>query len=102
MSNNKGPAIIQKAGETTETGVMRARDVRFLLKGRDVDPQVLHILERIAETSHFNTLAVAELANHLDKVVDFMKDFSDIAGNMKDMINKYKPVEEDTDGTPIN
>ena len=82
MSKDKGFAIINK-GTRNATGVMRGRDVREQLRGK-IDPDTLAVLERIAEINHINMNAIAELATHMDQIVDLVQKFSDIAGNMKD------------------
>ena len=69
--------------QSTHTGVMRGRDVRSRLLTRNIDPELRDIIEQLAEINHTNTLAIAELANNFDKMVDIIQSFSDVAENLK-------------------
>lgn len=64
--------------------VMRGRDVRQMLIGKNVEPTVQTILERIAEINHINMKAIAELASMQEQTVNLLQNFSDVAGNMKE------------------
>ena len=65
------------------TGIMRGRDVVSKLVGK-IDPEVVGVIAKIAEINHINMKAIAELATNMDRVVDMIRGFSDIAGNMKE------------------
>lgn len=82
MANNKS-ALIVPEGTTTRTGIMRARDVEFMLRGK-VDPTLLDVLCKIAEINHVNMKAISEQATMLDQMVDMLQNFTDVAHNMKD------------------
>lgn len=75
------PAIISE--RTVGTNMMRGRDVRHKLTLRNVDPEVVSVMANIAEINHTNSLAIAELATMLDKIVNIVQQFSDVAENMK-------------------
>jgi hypothetical protein len=80
------PVLIRKR---EDTGVMRGRDVRRKLQ-HNTDPNLLSVLETLAEINHTNTLAVAELATMFNQMVDTMQGFANIAENMK---NKAEQLE---------
>jgi hypothetical protein len=88
VAEKEAPAILK--GPVGGTNLIRGRDVRFLLQNRNLDLSLIDVIAKIAEVNHTNSLAIAELAVHLDKVIDIVKNFSDIAGNMKDTIAQFR------------
>jgi hypothetical protein len=91
VTDRKGPAIIVNPDKTEQaTGVMRGRDVRFLLQNRNVDPQVIHVIAKLAEINHANTLAIAEIATMFNQMIDTMHGFSQVAENMRDKIAQFE------------
>jgi hypothetical protein len=99
------PAILR--GASGGTNLLKGRDVRFALQDRNLDPHLVEVIAKIAEVNHTNTLAIAEIATHLDKVIDITQNFSDIAGNMKDAFEQLKrgvegEVEGEVSSKPTN
>jgi hypothetical protein len=97
--------ILDKA--STHTGVMRARDVRATLDKRNLDPILISTIANIAEINHTNCIAVAELATNLDKMLDLIQNFSNIAANMKERTDQMKralgeAAEGEDNGTSVN
>ncbi|HSW91766.1 MAG TPA: hypothetical protein VLG09_03920 [Candidatus Saccharimonadales bacterium] len=91
------PAILR--GASGGTNLIKGRDVRFALDGRSLDPHLVELLAKIAEVNHTNCLAIAELANHVDQIINIVQNFSDIAGNMKAAIEQTKRgVEGEVEG----
>jgi hypothetical protein len=97
-ANEKG--VIIKPGGTTDGSVLRARDVEFQLKGADIDPRVKNVLCTLAEINHVNMKAIAELGSMFDKMVDVMTDMTTVAGNMREMTDRYLKEREGADVEP--
>jgi hypothetical protein len=79
MPKEVTPVLIRKR---EDTGVMRGRDVRQRLQ-HNTDPNLLSVIETLAEINHTNTLAVAELATMFNQMVDTMQGFANVAENLK-------------------
>jgi hypothetical protein len=74
----EAPAILR--GPNIGTNLIKGRDVRFLLQNRNIDPNLVEVIAKIAEVNHTNTLAIAELATLLDNIIEYMQGFSECSG----------------------
>lgn len=79
--------LILPEGQKKDASVLRARDVRFELQGKGIDPAVISILERLAEAKHHLFNQLNEMAQLQSRMIDTIQQFSDIAGNMKDKMH---------------
>lgn len=97
-ANDKG--VLITPGAVKDGAHLRARDVEYELRDVSVPPQVKSLLCRLAETNHFLMSRTVELATALDKTIDLVQQFADIAGNMKDRMDLLKKnmKEEQVDG----
>lgn len=95
----KSGVLIKSDGPTKDASVLRARDVRFELQGRNVDPVVMSIMERLAERSHFVMSRLTEMAMLQDQMINIIQQFSDIAGNMKE---KMEAIHTDIKGEGVD
>lgn len=76
---------------------MNARAVRERLKGK-VEPDVLFVLEHLAENQSILYQQVIECAQLVDQISNIVTDFVGVATNMKsaiDAMQKYGPGEGD-------
>lgn len=97
MAKEKATPILTGSRDTT--GIMRPRDVRQRLLGK-VDPELLSVIETIADINHHNMLALAELASMFDKMVNAMQGILQVAENMKDRTDKMaRAMREDVEGS---
>jgi predicted transcriptional regulator len=81
-------------GGTGDADVLRGRDVEHELRGVDLDSRTKSILIQLAERTHQNKKAIAELALMFDKMIDNMQGFADIAHNMKERTDRFVKDQE--------
>jgi len=84
------------------TGFIKARDVRFQLQGKHVDPAVMHILEALAEQASHQERKMAELAQIIEQMSDIISNFVRVAENMKSEINKMKQLDPHPELGPVS
>lgn len=75
-------------------GELKARDVRFKLKGR-VDPILLEVLETLAEQQNQLAKNQGSTAMLVDQMADITTNFVGVAEQMKKTIEKTGKQEED-------
>ena len=91
MKKDKGDRvtpILDK--QITGTNVMRGRDIRARLDGRNIDPILIDTIARLAEINHVNMTAIAELSTMLDQTINVIQQFADISQNMKDKMQQLE------------
>lgn len=81
----EAPAILL-GDRTDRTGIMRGRDVRFLLRGK-AEPATIEVLAAVAERGHTTALQLAQLAQMCDVMLNIIQQFADISANMKDKMD---------------
>lgn len=69
-----------------KVSAFRARDVRVLLEGTNVDPKVQKCLEALAESNHANSMHNQAMAGAINQMTDIVASFAVIAENMKKVI----------------
>jgi len=70
------------------TTTIRAREVREMLKGSNVDPKVQKILETLAEANYHNSKQNLAAANALNMLADSMVGIVGVAERMKEHVEK--------------
>lgn len=80
---------------------LHAREVRERLKGK-IDPQVMYVLEALAEDNSKFKQQLVQMAQDLDKMTDILQSVVGVAENMKSTVEKLESMEPpDEDNTPI-
>jgi hypothetical protein len=69
---------------------IRARDVAFELKDKNVDPAVVKLLMQQAEISHVHDKAIADMASMFDMMLDTLTNMVNVQGNMKDEVDRFR------------
>ena len=80
---------------------LHAREVRERLRGR-VDPQLLYVLEALAEDNSKFKQQLIQFAQDLDQMSNIMHNFLQVAERMKSSVENLENMEpHDDDNTPI-
>jgi hypothetical protein len=74
--------------------MMRGRDVRDRCKGR-VDPNVLYVLEALAEQQHAIDKGMGEVALMIQRMADIQLMQVQVADNMKNFIDSHRRPDDD-------
>jgi hypothetical protein len=84
-------------------GTMRARDVRFLLKGK-VEPDVSHVIEALAEKLHENEKNLTVMGGAVTQMMEIVSNMVDVADKMKSAYQDIKGIgkDADPDGSPLS
>lgn len=98
MDKDKPKAVPILTGRRDNTGILRARDVRQRLAVRNVDPEVMDILEKLAELNHHNYKSLMELASMFDQMIDSMNGVLQVAENMKNRTDQMARAMEPDEG----
>jgi len=80
---------------------LHAREVRERLRGR-VDPEVLYVLEALAEDNSKFKQQLIQFAQDMDQMTNILQSFMQIGERMKSTVEKLEGMEApDDDDTPI-
>lgn len=84
-------------------GTMRARDVRFMLKGK-IEPDVSHVIEALAEKLHEQEKNLVLCGGAIEKMMEIVSNMVDVADRMKEAYQDIKGVgkDSDPDGSPLS
>jgi hypothetical protein len=74
---------------------MKTREIRERIKSMGFEQGVVYCLEAINETQQQNARDLKELATYFEKLVGSMDSMLVVAGNMKQVIQRSEPAEED-------
>jgi hypothetical protein len=81
---------------------LHAREVRERLRGR-VDPQVLYVLEALAEDNSKFKQQLIQFAQDLDQMSNILSNFLQVAERMKSSVENIENMEpHDDDNSPIS
>ncbi len=73
---------------------MKTKDIRITLQSRGFERGVAEVLEAINEEMLQTRRDLRELAHLFDKLTDTLNGMMTVAGNMKDVIDKYNMRED--------
>ena len=76
---------------------VKARDIRRQLQGK-LDPEVLHILEALAEDASVQKQRLVMMAQLVSTLIDRVNDLTKVMGVFKDKLKK--PKERDFEDVP--
>jgi hypothetical protein len=80
---------------------LHAREVRERLRGR-VDPNLLYVLEALAEDNSKFKQQLIQMAQDLDTMTQILQQITQISDNLKNTVDKIESMEpHDDDNTPI-
>ena len=80
---------------------MKARDVRDRLSKVDMPPQVMYVLEALAERQEQNNKQLLELATMFDMMTSTLQNMMVIASNMKGALESMRQIDPNDDGPPV-
>lgn len=88
INSMSAPSIITNPTsiEKIDGGVIRGRDVRFLLKNANIDPVVLGVLELMAEQSYHTHKENIAIAGAISQMSEIVSAFATIAERMKEAL----------------
>ena len=94
------PALIPglKEASPEKVNAFRARDVRLLCKDSGLHPNVMRVLEALAESTHDSQRQVMAMANAMNDMTDIVAGFAVIAGKMKDRLDIPDDIKKDIAG----
>jgi lauroyl/myristoyl acyltransferase len=75
--------------------MLKARQVRDILRDKGTDKGVVYVLETLAEQDAHMMKRLVELAQYFDKMVDTMTGVTDLAGRMKAEVQRIASERED-------
>ena len=75
---------------------MKAREIRERLQGK-IEPQVLYVLEALAEQQNVLREQLMTMAMQQDEVINIVGQFSQVAANMKHTVDVMRGKEHETD-----
>jgi division protein CdvB (Snf7/Vps24/ESCRT-III family) len=80
---------------------LHAREVRERLKGK-VDPQLMYVLEALAEDNSKFKQQLVQFAQDLDQMTTIMQQIVQVGENMKSTVERLEAIEPpDDDNSPI-
>ena len=80
---------------------MKARDVRDRLQHISIPPQVMYVLEALAERQEQNNKQLLELATMFDMMTETIQNMVAISTNMKDALDTMRQIDPDDGGPPV-
>ena len=87
-----------KEASPEKVNAFRARDVRVLCKDSNLHPNVMRVLEALAESNHDSQKQVMAMANALNMMTDIVAGFAVIAEKMKERLDIPDDIKKDVAG----